>query len=97
MSDNTSNDVILRVKASSSAAALAAAVAHNVYAKKNVSMRAIGAAAVNQAAKAGAIAQSFVGSKGIVLSFRFGFTEVKMSDATVTALVIQVIASGATA
>jgi stage V sporulation protein S len=84
-----SNETILRVKASSNASALAAAVAHNIYEGKQVSLRAIGAGAVNQAVKAMAIAQSFVGSRGYSLSFRPGFTTVTMPEGAVTAMLMR--------
>jgi len=87
----TGNSVTLRVKASSSASALAAAISHAIYDKKDVSLRAIGAGAVNQAVKALAIAQSFVASRAISLSFRAGFTTVEMPEGEVTAIVFKVL------
>ena len=75
------NRALLRVSASSSAASVAAAVSHAVYDGKSVTLRAIGAAAVNQAIKAIAIAQSFVGARGLVLATRPGFVTVTMPDA----------------
>ncbi|MEV4454412.1 stage V sporulation protein S [Microbispora sp. NPDC049633] len=86
-----SNSVVLRVKSSSNANALAAAVSHAVYDGKDVSLRAIGAGAVNQAVKALAIAQSFVASRAISLSFRAGFSEAKMPEGNVTAMVLKVL------
>ena len=82
---------VLRVKGSSSATALASAISHGVYDGKKVVLRAIGAAAVNQAVKGVAIAQSYVGARGIILSMRPGFTDVVMPDGIVTAVVIRVI------
>jgi stage V sporulation protein S len=87
----SSKDTILRVKSGSSAPALASAISHGVYDGKQVVLRAIGAGAVNQAAKAMAIAQSFVGPRGISLVFRPGFTTVTMPDGEITALVFRVI------
>jgi stage V sporulation protein S len=84
------DETILRVKGSSSATALASAVAHGIYDGKNMSLRAIGAAAVNQAVKAVAIAQSYVGARGLTLSMRPGFTDVEMPDGTVTAVVLRI-------
>ncbi|MDP9870414.1 MULTISPECIES: stage V sporulation protein S [Streptosporangium] len=89
--DTTGDDVVLRVKSSSNASALGAAVAHAIYAGKNVSLRAIGAGAVNQTSKSLAIAQGFVGPRGITLSARIGFTTVKMPEGEVTALVFKVL------
>lgn len=84
-------ETLLRVKGSSNASALASAVAHAVYEGKDVSLRAIGAGAVNQAIKALAIAQSFVGSRGFSLSFRPGFTTVTMPEGDVTAILLKVL------
>lgn len=93
MEERVGNETILRVKSDSSAPALASAISHGVYDGKQVVLRAIGAGAVNQAAKAMAIAQSFVGPRGISLVFRPGFTNVTMDDGEITALVFRVIPS----
>lgn len=85
------NEVLLKVKSSSSAANLAAAIANNVYANKEITLRAIGAAAVNQSMKAVAIAQSYVGPRGRVLSCRPGFTTVTMADGEISALTFKII------
>lgn len=89
-------EVILRVKGASSASALAAAISHGVYDGKSITLRAIGAGAVNQAIKGIAIAQSYVGARGLVLSVRPGFTDVllPMPDGTmgkVTAIMLKII------
>jgi stage V sporulation protein S len=67
------NDCVLRVKASSPPSNVASAIAHAVYDDQKVVLRAIGAGAVNQAAKAIAIARSYVAQRGIDLSCRPGF------------------------
>lgn len=85
------NEVLLKVKSSSSASNLAAAIANNVYEGREVTLRAIGAAAVNQSMKAVAIAQSFVGPRGRVLSCRPGFTTVEMADGEISALTFKII------
>lgn len=85
------HEVLLKVKSSSSAAQLAAAIANNVYDSNEVILRAIGAAAVNQAMKAIAIAQSYVGPRGKVLSCRPGFTTVVMDDGEISALTFKII------
>jgi stage V sporulation protein S len=92
-SDHNSEEHILKVGASSSAQALASALSHAVYDGKKVVLRAIGAGAVNQAVKAVAIAQSFVGQRGISLVIRPGFTSVDMpdSDKPVSAIILKVI------
>jgi stage V sporulation protein S len=85
---------ILRVSGGTSAHDLAAAISHAVYDSRRPVLRAIGAGAVNQAVKAVAIAQSFVGSRGLILSIRPGFAEVTMNNGeTTTAIVLRVSAS----
>jgi stage V sporulation protein S len=91
--DMNPNEVLLKVKSSSSSASLAAAIANNVYSHKEITLRAIGAAAVNQAMKAVAIAQSYVGPRGWVLSCRPGFTTVPMDDGDISALIFKIIVS----
>lgn len=86
-----SNEALLKVKSSSSAASLAAAIANNVYEGVDVTLRAIGASAVNQSMKAVAIAQSYVGPRGKVLSVRPGFTTVKMVDADISAMTFKIL------
>lgn len=55
---------LLRVSATSPVAQVASAIAHAVYDRGNVKMRAIGAGAVNQAIKAVAVARGFAAPKG---------------------------------
>jgi len=47
---------------------------------------------VNQAVKAIAIANSYVGAKGLILSVRPGFTDVMMPDGKVTAILLRIFA-----
>jgi stage V sporulation protein S len=85
------NELILRVSTSSSARSLAAIISHGVYDGKKVVMRAVGAGAVNQAVKAAAIAQGYVGPRSITLMLRPGFTTVTMPDGKeVSAMVLKV-------
>jgi stage V sporulation protein S len=84
------NFKILRVKGSTSSISLASTIAHSVYNSEPVSIRAIGAAAVNQAIKALAIAQSYVGAKGLRISVIPGFADVEMEDGTVTAITLRI-------
>ena len=91
MATETEED-ILRVSGGTSAHDLAAAISHGVYDNRRIILRAIGAGAVNQAVKGVAIAQSFVGSRGLVLSIRPGFAEVEMKDGKTTAIVMRVFA-----
>jgi stage V sporulation protein S len=90
--EGASSEAILRVKSSSSAASLASAISHAVYDGKRVTLRAIGAGAVNQAMKAIAIANSFVAPRGIVLDCRPGFTTVNTPDAgEISALLLRIL------
>lgn len=81
---------LLKVSGSSSSTSLASVIAHGVYEDKDITLRAIGAAAVNQAMKALAIAQSYVGAKGLRILVIPGFADVQMDDGTVSALVFRV-------
>lgn len=81
---------LLRVSGSSSSPSLASVVAHGIYEGKEITLRAIGAAAVNQAMKAVAIAQSYVGAKGLRILVIPGFADVEMDDATVSALTFRI-------
>lgn len=86
-------ETILRVGGGTSAHDLAAAISHGIYDNKRPVLRAIGAGAVNQAVKSVAIAQSYVGSRGLVLSVRPGFCTVTMNDGSdTTAIVLRVFA-----
>lgn len=91
MEELENDEALLKVKSSSSAPNLASAIANNIYAGKTVVLRAIGAGAVNQAMKAIAIAQSFVGPRGKVLSCRPGFTTVKMADGDISAMTLRIL------
>ena len=93
MEETNSEDTLLKVKSSSSAPNLASAIANNVYDGKQVVLRAIGAGAVNQAMKAIAIAQSYVGPRGKVLACRPGFTTVAMEDGDISAMTLRVLVS----
>jgi stage V sporulation protein S len=76
----TPKDDVLKVAASSPPATLASAIAHAVYDNRPVTLRAVGAGAVNQAVKAIAIAQAYVAPRGITLTCRPGFADVVMPD-----------------
>jgi stage V sporulation protein S len=85
-------DVILRVQGRTNAAKLASAISHAIYDNRNVTLRAIGAGAVNQSVKGVAIAQGFVGPRGFVLHLMPGFTTVTMKDGEdISAIVLKVI------
>ena len=91
--EQSATEAVLRVKSSSNAGSLASAIAYAVYDGKKVSLRAIGAGAVNQAVKSVAIAQGFVGPRGYVLSMRPGFTTVVMPDREVSAIILSVFSA----
>jgi stage V sporulation protein S len=93
MEETNSDETLLRVKSSSNAPNLASAIANNVYDGNNVVLRAIGAGAVNQAMKAIAIAQSYVGPRGKVLACRPGFTTVPMPDGDISAMTLRILVS----
>lgn len=75
-------DCVLRVKNTSTPQSVASALSHAIYDGKKVTLRAIGAGAVNQAVKACAIARGFVAPRGIDLAFVAGFDTVTMADNT---------------
>jgi len=60
---------VIKVSGSSNPQSVGSILARSVTAGHNPKMRAIGASAVNQAAKAAAIARGFVAPRGIDLSF----------------------------
>lgn len=88
------NSVILKVSAAGDANRLAGALSHAIYDGKDVTLRAIGAAAVNQGVKAIIIARGHVAPRGINLSVAPGFTSIIMpDDESVTAVLLHVIAN----
>lgn len=91
MDEITSDEITLKVKSSSSATNLASAIANNVYENRKVVLRAIGAGAVNQAVKAIAIAQSYVGPRDKRLSCRPGFTTIEMPDGDISAITLRIL------
>jgi len=95
---NDTADSILRVSNTSNPADLASAVSHALYDGKKVTLRAIGAGAVNQAVKGIAIARGYVAQRGLDLVCTPGFTTVKMPKPggtfeDVSAIVIRVFTS----
>lgn len=65
----------MRVGSASNPQSLASAIAHALYQNNDVTLRAIGAGAINQAMKAVAIARGFVGPRGIDLALVPGFAD----------------------
>jgi len=68
---------VIKVSGSSNPQSVGSILARSVTAGHNPKMRAIGASAVNQAAKAAAIARGFVAPRGIDLSFIIGFDDIQ--------------------
>ncbi|MHB0856120.1 MAG: stage V sporulation protein S [Anaerolineae bacterium] len=77
---------ILKVSAHSKATAVAGAIAGVVRESGRAEIQAIGAGAVNQAAKAVAIARSYLALDGLDVILIPGFTEVTVADQERTAL-----------
>jgi len=77
MSQDQQVDEVVKVSGTSNPQSVASIVARAVVAGQAPRMRAIGASAVNQAAKACAIARGFVAPRGIDLSFVIGFDDIK--------------------
>jgi stage V sporulation protein S len=80
----------LRVSAGSNPQAVASAIAHAIYDKREVKLRAVGAGAVNQAVKALAIARGYVAPRGMDLVFVPGFTTIDSRDGEISAIVFTV-------
>lgn len=80
----------LRVAARTPTNELASAIAHAIYEFGKVTLRAIGAGAVNQAVKGLAIAQGYVAQRGISIANRPGFLTINMDDGDRTAIIFHV-------
>jgi stage V sporulation protein S len=74
---NTTIDDVLKVSGSSNPQSVGSILARAINAGQLPKMRAIGASAVNQAAKAAAISRGFVAPRGIDLTFIIGFDDIK--------------------
>jgi stage V sporulation protein S len=83
----------LRVSAGSNPQSVASAIAHAIYEKHEVKLRAVGAGAVNQAVKAIAIARGYVAPRGLDLTCKPGFTTVESRDGEISAIVFAISAS----
>jgi stage V sporulation protein S len=83
----------LRVSAGSNPQSVASAIAHAIYDKREVKLRAVGAGAVNQAVKAIAIARGFVAPRGMDLTDKPGFTTIDSRDGAISAMVFHITAS----
>ena len=87
------DEPFLRVSASSNPQSVASAIAHAIYDKKEVKLRAVGAGAVNQAVKAIAIARGYVAPRGMDLTDKPGFTTIDSRDGAISAIVFHITAS----
>lgn len=77
----------IKVSGSSHPQSVGSLLARAVVAGQTPTLRAIGASAVNQAAKGCAIARGFVAPRGIDLSFIIGFSDVEAdSGQTISAM-----------
>lgn len=74
----STEEVVLRVGNSSDVKQLASSISFALQDSRRVVLRGVGAAAVNQMAKACAIARGFVATRGVDLVVRPGFTTVQM-------------------
>jgi stage V sporulation protein S len=83
----------LRVSAGSNPQSVASAIAHALYADRQVKLRAVGAGAVNQAVKALAIARGYVAPRGLDLTCKPGFTTIESRDGEISAIVFSIQAS----
>lgn len=89
----SADEQFLRVSASSNPQSVASAIAHAIYEKHEVKMRAVGAGAVNQAVKAMAIARGYVAPRGLDLVCKPGFTTIESRDGEISAIVFAITAS----
>jgi stage V sporulation protein S len=87
------DEPFLRVSASSNPQSVASAIAHALYEKHEVKLRAVGAGAVNQAVKAMAIARGYVAPRGMDLICKPGFTTIDSRDGEISAIVFAIQAS----
>jgi stage V sporulation protein S len=85
-----SAEVELRVAGRTPTAELASAISHAIYDGKKVTLRAIGAGAVNQAVKGIVVAQGYAAQRGLQLVNRPGFVTIPMDGEDRTAIVFHI-------
>ena len=83
----STEEAFLRVSAGSNPQSVASAIAHAIYEKHEVKLRAVGAGAVNQAVKAIAISRGYVAPRGMDLTCKPGFTTIESRDGEISAIV----------
>ena len=89
----SAEEPFLRVRASSNPQSVASAIAHAIYDKHEVKLRAVGAGAVNQAVKAIAISRGYVAPRGMDLTCKPGFTTIESRDGEISAIVFAITAN----
>jgi stage V sporulation protein S len=89
----STEEPFLRVSAGSNPQSVASAIAHAIYEKREVKLRAVGAGAVNQAVKSIAIARGYVAPRGLDLTCKPGFTTIESRDGEISAIVFAISAS----
>lgn len=89
--DETPGLKILKVKSTSNVNKVAGAAAEMLRAGNKVELHAIGAASVNQALKATAIARGYVAANGLDLKFIPGFIEVTIGEEKRTGMKIVIV------
>lgn len=83
---------VLRVSSTSNTQQVASAVAHGLYERGEVTLRAVGAAAVNQSVKAMAVARGFVAPRGMNLYVIPYFQSVDNSEGeSISAIAFKVV------
>lgn len=85
---------IIKVGAGSDPQAVASSISNAFYDSNEVTIRAVGAAAVNQAVKAVAIARGYIATRGLDLICRPGFTNVDARDGgkdSISAIVLRLL------
>jgi stage V sporulation protein S len=88
----SAEEPFLRVGGGSNPQSVASAIAHAIYDNRAVKLRAVGAAAVNQAVKAIAIARGYVAPRGLDLTCKPGFTTIESRDGEISALIFAITA-----
>ena len=88
----SNDEPFLRVSASSNPQSVASAIAHAIYEKHEVKLRAVGAGAVNQAVKAIAISRGYVAPRGLDLTCKPGLTTIESRDGEISAIVFAITA-----
>lgn len=88
----TDESIVLKVGGGSDPKAVGSVIAHSLAEHKQVSLRAVGAGAVNQAVKSIAVATQWTAPKGFTLACVPGFEDVPGNDGgTISAIVLKIL------